>query len=73
MRHLKRPANISCLKDNPMWNRKTAENLRSRLEWLYELISDCYASGNFKMYVEHGIDLRRVETALDRITFGRVR
>jgi hypothetical protein len=73
MRHLKRPANTSSLKDNPMWNRKTAENLRAQLERLYGLIADCYASGNFKMYVEYGIDLRRVETALDRLTLGRVR
>ena len=56
-----------------MWTKKTAENLRSQLERLYELIADCYAIGNFKMYVEHGINLRRVETALNRITFGRVR
>ena len=68
-----RPIHTSLPKDMTMWTKQTVENLRAQLERLYELISDCYASGNFKMYLAHDADLRRVETALDRLTIGRVR
>jgi len=56
-----------------MWTKSTAENLRSRLEYLHERISDCYASGNMRMYCEYAIDVRRIELALSRLTIGRVR
>jgi hypothetical protein len=55
-----------------MWNRATAENLRAKLDALYERLADYYASGNLKMYDALG-DVRRVELALDRLTFGRIR
>jgi hypothetical protein len=55
-----------------MWTNTTAENLRAELGRLYGLI-ELYVNVNPKKWLETGIDLRRVETALARVTIGRVR
>jgi hypothetical protein len=56
-----------------MWTRTTAEKLRAELVRLYGLIEAYQGAKNAKAWVEAGIDLRRVETALARVTIGRVR
>jgi hypothetical protein len=56
-----------------MWTKATAEKLRAELARLYGLIEACRGAKNAKAWLETGIDLRRVETALARVTIGRVR
>lgn len=55
-----------------MWTKQTAEKLRTKLACLYAL-AELYVNVNPKKWLETGIELRRVETALSRLELGRIR
>jgi hypothetical protein len=56
-----------------MWDKTTAEKLRAQLERLTEQLQTLWNAGNKKKWLELGIEFRRVEVALDRLQFGRVK
>jgi hypothetical protein len=56
-----------------MWSKRTKWHLIGELEWAYEALAVAWAKREIARYRDLAKHARRVETAIDRLKFGRIR